>query len=138
MNVVSGRARTTLSKVVKVSPEGAGVVHVNQDGPAELAAQPVDVHVPGMIDWQTDLVFAEALYNAGFAQGVEAFHRIGTHRVDVAEGDGLVRASLVRLHSHLRGHRATVPGGRARARLERQEHRDAPAVSADMPPDFVD
>ena len=138
MNVVSGSARTTLSKVVKVSPKGAGVVHVNQDGPAELAAQPIDVHVPGMIDWQTDLVLTEALDDAGVAQGVEAFNRIGTERVDVAEGDGLVRVGLVCLHSHLRGHRVAIPGGRARARLERQEHRDARAVSADMPPDFVD
>ena len=50
-----------------------------------------------MVDWQPDLVLTEALDDTGVAQGVEAFNRIGTERIDVAEGDGLVRASLVRL-----------------------------------------
>ena len=81
----------------EVGPEGAGVVHVNKDGPAELAAQPVYCHVPGMVDGQSDLVLTEALDDTGVAQGVEAFNRIGTERIDVAEGDGLVRAGLVRL-----------------------------------------
>ena len=139
MNVVSGRDANDAFEGREVGPERAGVVHVDEDGPAELAAETVYVHVAGMVDGQADLVLAKALHDAGVSQGVKAFNvASGLMRVDVAEGDGLVRAGLVRFQCDLRGHRVTVPGGRARSRFERQQHRDAPAVSVDVSSDGVD